>query len=78
MRPTDYTERYWGVRRDHFQVPVEKTDAFAFFAPKGTLVDAMAGYMPELRSRLEVLAQIDRRAFEAEEAGWRRCASGRV
>ena len=69
VRPTDYTERYWGVRRDHFQVPVEKTDAFAFFAPKGTLVDAMAGYMPELRSRLEVLAQIDRRAFEAEEAG---------
>ncbi len=69
VRPIDYTERYWGVRRDHFQVPVEKTDAFAFFAPKATLIDAMAGYMPELRARLEVYAQVERSAFVADEAG---------
>ena len=68
-RPIDYTERYWGVRRDHFHVPVEKTDAFAFFAPKATLIDAMAGYMPELRARLEVYAQVERSAFVADEAG---------
>ena len=68
-RPIDYTERYWGVRRDHFHVPVEKTDAFAFFAPKATLLDAMAGYMPELRARLEVYAQVERSAFVADEAG---------
>ena len=69
VRPIDYTERYWGVRRDHFQVPVEKTDAFAFFAPKATLIDSMAGYMPELRARLEVYAQVERSAFVADEAG---------
>ena len=69
VRPIDYTDRYWGVRRDHFHVPVEKTDAFAFFAPKSTLIDAMAGYMPELRSRLEVYAQVERSAFVADEAG---------
>lgn len=69
VRPIDYTERYWGVRRDHFHVPVEKTDAFAFFAPQETLIGAMAGYMPELRSRLEVYAQVDRAAFDADEAG---------
>ena len=69
VRPIDYTARYWGVRRDHFHVPVEKTDAFAFFAPKSTLIDSMAGYMPELRARLEVYAQVDRSAFIADEAG---------
>ncbi len=69
VRPIDYTERYWGVRRDHFHVPVEKTDAFAFFAPKDTLIEAMAGYMPELRARLEVYAQVERSAFVADEAG---------
>ena len=69
VRPIDYTARYWGVRRDHFQVPVEKTDAFAFFAPKSTLIDSMAGYMPELRARLEVYAQVERSAFVADEAG---------
>lgn len=69
VRPIDYTERYWGVRRDHFLVPTEKTDAFAFFAPRETLLDAMAGYMPELRARLEVYAQVDRAAFTADEAG---------
>ena len=69
VRPIDYTARYWGVRRDHFLVPVEKTDAFAFFAPRATLIDAMAGYMPELRARLEVYAQVDRAAFVADEAG---------
>ena len=69
IRPIDYNERYWGVRRDHFLVPHEKTDAFAFFAPKSSIVDAMAGYMPELRARLEVYAQIDRSTFTAEQAG---------
>ena len=69
VEPIDYTARYWGVRRDHFHVPVEKTDAFAFFAPKSTLIDAMAGYMPELRARLEVYAQVERSAFVADEAG---------
>lgn len=69
VRPIDYNDRYWGVRRDHFHVPVEKTDAFAFFAPKSTLIDSMAGYMPELRARLEVYAQVDRSAFVADEAG---------
>ncbi len=69
VRPLDYTERYWGVRRDHFLVPTEKTDAFAFFAPKQTLIEAMAGFMPELRSRLEVTAQVERRHFVADEAG---------
>ena len=69
VQPVDYTERYWGVRRDHFLVPTEKTDAFAFFAPRATLLDAMAGYMPELRARLEVYAQVDRAAFVADEAG---------
>ena len=69
IRPIDYTERYWGVRRDHFQVPVEKTDAFAFFAPQETLLASMAGFMPELRGRLEVTAQVDRAAFVADDAG---------
>ncbi len=69
VRPIDYTARYWGVRRDHFHVPIEKTDAFAFFAPKSTLIDSMAGYMPELRARLEVYAQVERSAFVADEAG---------
>ena len=69
VSPVDYTDRYWGVRRDHFHIPVEKTDAFAFFAPRETLLDAMAGYMPELRARLEVYAQIDRASFVADEAG---------
>ena len=69
VRPIDYNERYWGVRRDHFHVPVEKTDAFAFFAPRATVVDAMAGYMPELRARLEVYAQVERSAFVADDAG---------
>ncbi len=69
VRPIDYTERYWGVRRDHFQVPAQNTDAFSFFAPRETLIEAMAGYMPELRSRLEVYAQVDRAAFEADAAG---------
>ncbi len=69
VRPLDYTERYWGVRRDHFQVPEEKTDAFAFFAPRATLIDAMAGYMQELRARLEVYGTVDRSAFVADEAG---------
>ena len=69
VQPIDYNARYWGVRRDHFHVPVEKTDAFAFFAPKSTLIDAMAGYMPELRARLEVYAQVERSAFVADEAG---------
>ena len=69
VRPIDYTERYWGVRRDHFLVPTEKTDAFAFFAPRETLVGAMAGFMPELRARLEVHAQVERREFVADEAG---------
>ncbi len=69
VRPIDYTERYWGVRRDHFLVPTEKTDAYAFFAPRSTLLDAMAGYMPELRARLEVYAQVNRAAFSADEAG---------
>ena len=69
VEPIDYTARYWGVRRDHFHVPVEKTDAFAFFAPKATLIDSMAGYMPELRARLEVYAQVERSAFVADEAG---------
>ena len=68
VRPIDYTARYWGVRRDHFLVPVEKTDAFAFFAPKATVIDSMAGYMPELRARLEVYAQVERSAFVADEA----------
>ena len=69
VRPIDYNDRYWGVRRDHFHVPVEKTDAFAFFAPRSTLIDAMAGYMPELRARLEAYARVDRSAFVADEAG---------
>ncbi|MXX80541.1 MAG: hypothetical protein F4Y69_05845 [Chloroflexi bacterium] len=69
ISPIDYTDRYWGIRRDHFQIPVEKTDAFAFFAPRETVIEAMAGYMPELRARLEVHAQIDRAAFDADEAG---------
>ena len=69
VQPIDYTDRYWGVRRDHFLVPTEKTDAFAFFAPRATLIDSMAGYMPELRSRLEVYAQVNRAAFIADEAG---------
>ncbi len=69
VRPIDYTERYWGVRRDHFLVPTEKTDAFAFFAPRETLIGAMAGFMPELRARLEVSAQVERRQFVADEAG---------
>ncbi|MYE06940.1 MAG: hypothetical protein F4Y04_06945, partial [Chloroflexi bacterium] len=69
VRPIDYNDRYWGVRRDHFHVPVEKTDAFAFFAPRPTLIDSMAGYMPELRARLEVYAQVDRSAFVADDAG---------
>ncbi len=69
VQPIDYTDRFWGVRRDHFLVPTERTDAFAFFAPRATLSDAMAGYMPELRARLEVQAQVDRRAFTADEAG---------
>ncbi|MDE2746717.1 MAG: hypothetical protein OXI41_12135 [Chloroflexota bacterium] len=69
VRPIDYNDRYWGVRRDHFHVPVEKTDAFAFFAPRSTLIDAMAGYMPELRARLEAYAQVDRSAFVADDAG---------
>jgi hypothetical protein len=69
IRPIDYTERYWGVRRDHFHVPVEKTDAFSFLAPRSTLIESMAGYMPELRARLEVYAQVDRSAFIADEAG---------
>ncbi|MXY85306.1 MAG: FtsX-like permease family protein, partial [Chloroflexi bacterium] len=69
VRPLDYNDRYWGVRRDHFHVPVEKTDAFAFFAPRSTLIDAMAGYMPELRARLEAYARVDRSAFVADDAG---------
>ena len=69
IRPLDYNDRYWGVRRDHFHVPTEKTDAFAFFAPQETLLDAMAGFMPELRGRLEVYAQVDRSVFIADEAG---------
>ena len=69
VRPIDYNARYWGVRRDHFHVPVEKTDAFAFFAPRATLIDAMSGYMPELRARLEVYAQVERSAFVADDAG---------
>ena len=68
VSPIDYTDRYWGVRRDHFQVPTETTDAFAFFAPRETLVDTMAGYLPTLRARLEVLAMIDRQAFTSDLA----------
>ena len=68
VTPIDYTERYWGVRRDHFQVPTETTDAFAFFAPRETLVDTMAGYLPTLRARLEVLALVDRPAFTSDLA----------
>lgn len=68
VAPIDYTDRYWGVRRDHFQVPTETTDAFAFFAPRETLVDTMAGYLPTLRARLEVLAMIDRQAFTSDLA----------
>ena len=68
VTPIDYTERYWGVRRDHFQVPTETTDAFAFFAPRETLVETMAGYLPTLRARLEVLALVDRPAFTSDLA----------
>lgn len=68
VSPIDYTARYWGVRRDHFQVPSEQTDAFAFFAPRATLVKTMAGYLPTLRGRLEVLAIIDRQAFSSDLA----------
>ena len=69
VTPIDYTERYWGVRRDHFHVPTETTDAFAFFAPRETLIDTMAGYLPTLRARLEVLAMVDRQAFTSDMAG---------
>ena len=68
VTPIDYTDRYWGVRRDHFQVPTETTDAFAFFAPQETLIETMAGYLPNLRARLEVLAMIDRQAFTSDLA----------
>ncbi len=66
VTPIDYTERYWGVRRDHFQVPSKVTDAYSFFAPRATLIDTMAGYLPTLRARLEVLAMVDRQAFTSD------------
>ena len=72
--PIDYDDRWWGVRRDHFQVPEARTDAFAFFAPRASIVTSMAGFMPELRARLQVHAVIDRSAFrfdEAQLAAWR-------
>ncbi len=68
VTPIDYTDRYWGVRRDHFLVPEQQTDAFSFFAPRATLIDTMAGYLPTLRARLEVLAMIDRQAFSSDMA----------
>ena len=72
--PIDYGDRWWGVRRDHFQVPEARTDAFAFFAPRDSIVDSMAGFMPELRARLQVSAVVDRSAFRFEDAptaAWR-------
>jgi len=68
VTPIDYTDRYWGVRRDHFLVPEQQTDAFSFFAPRATLIDTMAGYLPTLRARLEVLAMVDRPAFRSDLA----------
>ena len=66
--PIDYSDRWWAGRTDHFIVPEARTDAFAFFAPEASLTEAMAGFLPELRARLQVHAIVDRSAFGFDDA----------
>ena len=68
VEPLDYSDRWWAGRTDHFRVPEARTDAYAFFAPQGTIVEAMGGFLPGLRARLQVHALVDRSAFRFDDA----------
>ena len=68
IRPQDYTDRYWGPRRDHFSVATSGWDTFAFFVAEGTLSGALATYLPDANAALETLARVDLDQIRPETA----------
>lgn len=55
ISPIDYSDEYWRQRRDHFEVPTERWDTYAFFVPEATFFDVLAVYLPDMNADLETI-----------------------
>ncbi len=59
IEPLDQAAEYWMGRTDRFSVTVTSWPTYPFFTDEGTVVDVLAGYLPDMDVSYQTFAFID-------------------